>query len=522
MNKLLITLTILILALTGCEKIFNDDESSYIVLDTEQEKVDVLNGIYLLINKVHNYNYFKFCARADDINIYENYNYGRNCNRDGQKELSLDDIEQLYRNLYAAIGSANSIITQSTNIQHNYLLGEAQFLRAYCYLKLARFFGTPPLITNIDISYTVSKPSHKEVYELIENDLLKAIDNLPAKKHEARVAFESPTKFTAKALLAELYMSMAGYPVYDTEKYSLAADVAGEVIQSGEYELLADMAMLWKENNKQHSETVFGLFYHDEPMDLDFNQNAIDPSNNVINAPGISSMGRSGDGPWVMGFPKLMKPDFSFFSTYPNNYRKRVSFITGAYENKSFISTDGLIEEILFFNEADPLNDPCFYCETVRLLKHVDYDDLSNGELFKKGSGCQVTLSIIRYAQTLLTYAEAKARIGELDASAYEAVNKVRRRANELDIYAVSEYDLTPDLNPDWFIDSVVWERAWELSFEPEGRWFDIIRLDMKDEIEQHRSELDVSPKFFEPYISEDWYFLALPEHDIFINPNLE
>ncbi|MDA3890877.1 MAG: RagB/SusD family nutrient uptake outer membrane protein [Salinivirgaceae bacterium] len=521
MNKYFIILLISIFILTACEKVFHDEDSSYIVLDTEQEKIDVLNGIYLLINKVHNYNYFGFCARADDINIYNNYSFGPNCSQSNPATITLNEIELIYKRLYAAIGSSNSIIMQSANTEHEYLLGEAQFLRAYCYLKLARFFGTPPLVTDTDINYTVKKPDFKQVYEQIENDLLNAINNLPDNISEARMAYESPTKYTAKALLAEVYLSMAGYPVYDVEKYSLAADLAGEVIQSGEYALLADMAKLWKENNKHHSENIFGLFYHDESMDTDNWYNTLDPSNNVINAPRISSFSGYNDEIDIY-YPNVMKPDFSFFSNYPDNYRKRASFMTGKYDYKSFVDPDGSNVEALYFNEANPLVDPCFYCSNVRLLKHVDYEGLSNAQLFEKGSGCRVTLSIIRYAQTLLTFAEAKARIGEMDASAFEAVNKVRRRANKLDIHTASKYDLTPGLSQDQFTDSVVWERAWELCFEPEGRWFDIIRLDMKDEIEQNRSDIDIITEFLDPYITEDWYFLKLPEHDIFLNPNLE
>ena len=63
---------------------------------------------------------------------------------------------------------------------------------------------------------------------------------------------------------------------------------------------------------------------------------------------------------------------------------------------------------------------------------------------------------IYRYAHVLLTYAEAKARSGQLDASAYEAVNMIRRRANKVDINTPSKYDLQPGLSAAQFADSVV------------------------------------------------------------------
>ena len=62
----------------------------------------------------------------------------------------------------------------------------------------------------------------------------------------------------------------------------------------------------------------------------------------------------------------------------------------------------------------------------------------------------------------------------------------IRRRANKLDINSPSVYDLQPSLTKEQFIDSVVWERAWELFFEPDSRWFDIIRLDLRDKIPEN------------------------------------
>ena len=131
-------------------------------------------------------------------------------------------------------------------------------------------------------------------------------------------------------------------------------------------------------------------------------------------------------------------------------------------------------------------------------------------------------LYLIRYAQTLLTYAEASARSGNLNQKSYEAVNKIRRRANELYPDDPSEYDLPNTLTTEQFIDSVVWERAWELCEEPEGRWFDIIRLDLKEEIMASREGYDEQHELPESIVSDDWYFALIPQEDRWLNPNFE
>ncbi|HAH23787.1 MAG TPA: hypothetical protein DCL77_08525 [Prolixibacteraceae bacterium] len=129
---------------------------------------------------------------------------------------------------------------------------------------------------------------------------------------------------------------------------------------------------------------------------------------------------------------------------------------------------------------------------------------------------------LLRYAQTLLTYAEASARSGKLDESAFEAVNRIRRRANKLDIYSPSKFDLSKSLSAEQFIDAVVWERAWELSFEPDGRWFDIVRLNLKDKLPDYRFSNDVPNQVPQQYLTEDWYFYKIPEEDRIINPNFQ
>ena len=131
-----------------------------------------------------------------------------------------------------------------------------------------------------------------------------------------------------------------------------------------------------------------------------------------------------------------------------------------------------------------------------------------------------MTLYLLRYAQTLLTYAEAKARSGDIDESAYEAVNQIRRRANKLDPFTPSQFDLSPGLTTEQFLDSVVWERAWELCTEPEGRWFDIVRLDLRSKLAEYRYPQDVPTRVSDDFLNEDWYFYLIPQEDRWLNPN--
>ncbi|HAH25645.1 MAG TPA: hypothetical protein DCL77_18125, partial [Prolixibacteraceae bacterium] len=419
-------------------------------------------------------------------------------------------VGNIYLNLYSLIITANSLLPKLTGDEDQALKGELHFLRAYSYFKLARLFGTPPLVTDPDVKFTIQKPGFKEVYELIEKDLLMALELLPDDYTNARIPGETPHRGTAKALLAEVYLSWAGFPVNDQSKYAQAALLSGEVIERAGYynfALLPDIADLWNGKYRHNQENIFGLFFNPEkkkkkdPFNL-----VLSEDENNINARNLASEG---------GYTTPYIPEFRFYNNFPNNYRKQCSYptistnLTYDYETKKYVPIN-----------HDPLIYPCTFTNTVVSLKWIDLELYKKERSLPNYSGSQATLYLLRYAQTLLTYAEASARSGKLDESAYEAVNMVRRRANKLDIHTPSKFDLPKDLTTDQFLDAVVWERAWELSFEPEGRWFDIVRLELKDKISSYGQ--DILWEVPLENLTDDWYFYKIPIEDRLINPNFE
>ena len=65
----------------------------------------------------------------------------------------------------------------------------------------------------------------------------------------------------------------------------------------------------------------------------------------------------------------------------------------------------------------------------------------------------------------------------------------------------------------------MVWERAWELAGEPEGRWFDLVRLEKVEDLSKLRNSAEGGPPY--PPITKDSYFFPIPQEDINLNPNL-
>ena len=519
MKRYLVILIALILC--SCDAIFHEEDNPYLKVDKQQEKIDLINGIYTRLVKIHDGNYFAVLCRGDDVNLYENYTFSGNgigCSGSNSLATPYTYITgDIYVNLYTAIININNLLLALSERDDKALLGELYFLRAYSYFKLARLFGTPPLIEDITVNYYVEKPSYKDVYGFIERDMFKALEFLPETFTDVRIPGETPHKGTAKALLAEIYLAMAGYPVLDESKYAEAARLSGDVIQEAEfynYALQNDFALLWKEENKHDKENIFGLFFNSGSEN---NWNRIGQIRLLANTVPVSLPQWS-----IYNSYNLYSnytPEFKFFDDFPDNYRKYNSYNTGIYRHINYDFQDTIVSTLQFV-PFNPLLDPCTFVSRAVSLKWVgDYLKYTNTQYDIKPA---TTLYLLRYAQTLLTYAEAKARSGNLDQSAFDAVNKIRRRANHLDLNSPSKFDLPANLTTEQFIDSVVWERAWELSGEPDGRWFDIIRLNLKDKMAEYRYPEDIPTIVPDVYLTKDWYFNQIPQEDRWANPNFE
>ena len=114
------------------------------------------------------------------------------------------------------------------------------------------------------------------------------------------------------------------------------------------------------------------------------------------------------------------------------------------------------------------------------------------------------------------------ARIGDVDALAYEAINFLRRRANKAALDQASEYDLPEGLPNEQFLSEVIKERRWELFAEPEGRWFDILRLQILDEVNAHRHKDEPILKQYSSEFHVDEYYPSIPESEFYLNLNLQ
>ena len=404
----------------------------------------------------------------------------------------------IWRGCYVAIKQANWLLEKVSNADvpdtkiHDLAYGQAYFIRALSYFYLTRFFGEVPIVTSTDINQKITElGSVKDIYELILSDLDNAMQMLPEFAwDEANIGPAArsmpgvwsnnraiPTQGTARALRSQVYITMAGWPLNETALYQEAAADAKYIIDNKDafgYDLEPDFMDLWLyEKQFNLKENIFSIYYHGDGKDQFLSPQATRPANEP--------------GEPYNGWNDVMVERPYFFS-YPKSYRKEISFTTAWYTHRKSEP-----EHWKQWYETGYLHP---YLAKYRSTKVFPFDSLWVDNTDPVNSERSVIL--LRYANVLFNYAEASTRAtNSVSADALEAVNQIRRRAHNnpnntrypieiVDIYSPNaRYDLPQGLSADQFLDSLLQEKNYEFTGEPEGRWHDLVRLDMVYDIAQ-------------------------------------
>lgn len=521
----LIVSVIVIFSLNCCKNFFQPEEYYLSDITSNEELTTAVNGLedYFLYYTTQSVSQSSEILGDDQLAILSGYPlktkipdsyasyYSKSKPQKGNEsfQVGLDNWSTYYR----MIASINNVLVQFdlndlTADDTRIMLGEMIFYRAYLHYRLSLIYGRIPIVTDNEVEYGIPKSSFQDIYAFIERELSLAIKMLPENKSLTRIPYETPDQGCAKALLSEVYLSWAGYPVEDTSKYSIAAETAGEIIDNAEfygYELLDDFEDLWNNKNKYTNEIVFCRTISDRSLLKRYTSTWMSTEEYYSGGFGV-------DGKIRLAISNVLVPEIQFFNSYPDNYRKDITFFTRIYVDSMCINSyTGLPNEGVEFGSFTIQQTNA----TLRAAYHKFFiDTIQTSHML---IGCP-RIYLIRYAQTLLTYAEASARSGNLNAKAYECVNMVRRRANKLPLYEPSPYDLIPGLSSEAFADSVVQERAWELAGEIGHRWFDMVRTQTVEKVFDTKDPNDGGT--FE-YSENDKYFFPIPEGDINLNPNL-
>ena len=361
----------------------------------------------------------------------------------------------------------------------NALKAEAKFLRSLVYYHMVRLWGPSIYLEEFGKSpeelNALTKSSESEIYEHIIENLKFAKEHLP--DQQPNNVRSRPTKGTAAGYLASVYLTLGDYQkAYDEAKWVI------DNRTKFDYELTADFQDVFDATKKPKEHMFIIDFLYD--VTGDFNTN-LDYLGSVT---GIRSADMNG---WSVCVPSM-----AVYDTWDDaDYRKTVSF-----DDSTRI--DGVMVDYTQFRHPRP-----------HIAKYVRLQGESRGQ----NEASDLNLVTMRYAEVLLTAAEALNEISGPDAEAIGYINQIRERArNWAGIPTNFPVDVTSGMSKDEFRDLVLDERRIELAFEMK-RWYDIKRRDLGDEVFKGSNSLEPRPEFN----SSKHYLLPIPQQQIDISPNL-
>ncbi len=422
---------------------------------------------------------------------------------------SQSDVETTWAALYSAIYDANDFIATLASRAESFdegeqaeaavQMGEARCLRALFYFELVRWFGHVSILTDPSDSYRLSSEFTQndpvEVYELIESDLLYAIDVLPYASDDTIRSSNSYrfSKGAALGLLTKVYATWAGYPLCDTSKWEDAVRTAKTLVESGKHSLNEGtdgdgFRQLWYNTCNgiwEPGESLIEVSFY-EPSFTGTAAN--DPVGRIGKWNGVIATGTTGIS--NSGMYRVLPTFLAGWKDYALDKRFRLSFADYKYKpEKTNVGNGGKPFENAIADDA-PAALRSSFLNTLTPAKWDTEEYVEESNYLVNKDYSNINWYILRYADVLLLYAEALNEWnGSPTAEAYTAVNMVRRRGFGLPVNVASSVaDLEDGMSYSEFQQAVRDERAYELAFEGQRRQ-DLIRWGIYYETVQETAE---------------------------------
>lgn len=347
-------------------------------------------------------------------------------------------VSAIFARLYQLIKEANNLLYYTAEDQYTRYRAEASFLRAYAYSELVRSFGPVALITKpIENSEAVTLPRAPiaEIYAQIISDLQYAagkLDKVYTGADAGRVG-----SLAANALLGQVYMTMAGYPLKDATAYAKAETAFSSIITDVSTRFAPAYASLFTLAN----ENKYDLF------SIQFASGGLNIGSSL--AAYTTNSASSGT-----AFPEWM---YSSYSLQGQDLRVDSFFVQEMKANKDLRFSVSI--DTGYWNGLSTVPTRTFVLKNI-VTKFLEKDNTNTN--IKAWNDQPRNFPILRDADVYLLYAEALIANGKAgDAKKY--VDAIRTRAG------------LPVLTGAPTLDDIKRERKYE--FIGEGRrYFDLVR----------------------------------------------
>lgn len=388
-------------------------------------------------------------------------------------------VNSWWTNTYKGIARANTILVNLEKSKDKIApaiidkyAGEARFVRASHYARLITYYGDVVYYTDIldlDKSFTLSKTDKKIILKAVYDDYDFAASKLPVTYGSSQNVHA--TKGAALAMKARVALFF--------EDWAVARDAAKACMDLNVYELYPDYATLFLSKTKNPKELVFG-----NARSALLNVTIPDTKNYL---PRLAGGWGAATGPTWQLFCSYLCTDGLSIDKSPLFDPKN------PFKNRDPRCTATLVEFgtnwLGFRYQPHPDTLKVRNYKTGQMVTNVDNRANAqfasfNGMMFKKGIDedwtddykAENTNFIMRYADVLLMYAEAKTELGEIDQAMLDAsINLVRARAYKVAVTDKTKYPAVIAADKATVRKAIRIERRMELALEGR-RYEDIIR----------------------------------------------
>lgn len=364
-----------------------------------------------------------FLEFASD-NLYDRRNNASNFFRmsNGQLVSNNPFTARYWRNTYKRIAQCNRFLEnikqlQETNVTKRYT-AEARFIRACQYFYLSQYFQDVPLVITTltrEEANTVEKETKEVISKFVIDELSAAVLDLPRFKDLTANEIGRASKQAALAFLGRIYMA--------ENKWSEAAKVYKEIIDFGDNQLTSDYKSLFTPQGENNSENIFSMQYIESLAGQAMPQHALPAK----------------DGGWC-----IINVPASLFEAYQFTDGTDFSYKSPLYDAKNLgKNRDPRLDNTLLYNGAIFMGKPYIshpdsasspdrvmggQTTQTGFMMRKYFDENYKGNLQEYGGN----IPIIRYAEVLLSYLEAKMEAENTVSQDLldQTINKVRGRAS--------------------------------------------------------------------------------------------
>lgn len=352
----------------------------------------------------------------------------------GLADASLPRFKNEWNGRYQCIKTCNILLGNIDRVPSfeeglkNRMKAEARVIRAFQYFQLYTWYADVPLFDqdiSVEASQTIARTARQQVVDFVLKELEEAAALLPVNTQYAAEDRGRITKGAALALKARALLYESRWQEVIT---TTAPFITGNTL--GTYQLFNSYEGLFLPQNEYNPEVVFDLqfvpesrtysvFFDLAPLAVGARLNAMAPTQELVddyvmlNGRGIKEAGSGYD------------------ENNPYNNRDPRLTYTIVYHNYQWKKPDNSIQAIYIKPGSDPNNtkldeyvpgsvsSPTGYY----IRKYYDPASVNN---FNSG----LNLMLIRYADVLLMYAEAKQALGQMTADVWnQTVRALRVRA---------------------------------------------------------------------------------------------